>query len=268
MLQFRHRVSLTCAVAALLFGAPAALACGPYRVGVKEYPVIYERQPGGREYRWLDKDFYALLAERSGCQFQLELESQPRVWAAMRSGQMDITGWAIPTPERHQHALMIPLLSLRPLALSWSKHEVLNAEAFIANPALRAVAVRGSSYGPEYDALLARLRTLGRLSEVGDVVVAARVFFAQRVDLLIAYPWAVAPALRDAQSAVRAADWYPQAPGMRSGLALSRRTVSEADQRLILRTLQAMQRDGSLARLIRQHLPEVGVHLQTQLALQ
>jgi ABC-type amino acid transport substrate-binding protein len=61
--------------------APAA-DCGPYRVGLKSYPLVYERAPGGG-YRGLDKDFFALLAERSGCRFELELESQPRIWARL-----------------------------------------------------------------------------------------------------------------------------------------------------------------------------------------
>lgn len=265
MRQLGLRVSLILVVAALLVGAPA-LACGPYRVGVKEYPGLYERLPGSKDYQGLDKEFYALLAERSGCRFQLELESNPRIWADIRSGRLDITGWALPTPERQAHVTMLPLLSARPLALTWAAQGLRSQEDFLANPALRAVAVRGASYGPAHDALLQRLRELGRLSEVGDTTVAIRVFFAKRVDLLFAYPWTVAPALRQVPDQVHLADWHPQAPGQLSCLALSKRSVSAADQRLILQSLQAMQRDGSLARLIRRYAPEVGVQLQTNIA--
>ena len=254
-----------CLALALIGGVAQAAECGPYRVGVKEYPGVYERVPGSKDYRGLDKDFYALLAERSGCRFELQLESQPRIWDGIRSGRLDITGWALPTAERQTYVSMIPLLSARNVALTWAAQGVRDEADFLARPALRAVAVRGASYGAENDALLQRLREQGRLSEVGDINVAMRVFFAKRVDLLLAYPWTVVPALRRVPDQVLLADWYPQSPGLLSCLALSKRTVSAADQLHILQTLQAMQRDGSLARLLRKHVPEVGMQMLTQI---
>jgi hypothetical protein len=136
---------------------------------------------------------------------------------------------------------------------------------FLAWPAMRAVAVRGASHGAALDALLQRLREQGWLSEVGDTKTAMRVFFAKRVGLLFAYPWTVAPALRQLPDQVRLADWYPQSPGLLSCLALSWCTVSPVDQQRILQNMQAMQRDGSLARLLHQHVPVVGIQLQTRI---
>jgi hypothetical protein len=250
----------------LVSGVALAGDCGPYRVGVKEYPGVYERVPGGKGYQGLDKDFYALLAERSGCRFELVLESQPRIWTGIRNGRLDITGWALPTAERQTYVSMIPLLSARNVALTWATQGLQDEADFLSRPALRAVAVRGASYGAEQDALLQRLREQGRLSEVADAHVAIRVFFAKRVDLLFAYPWTVAPALREVPDQVVLADWYPQSPGLLSSLALSKRTIGESDQLRLLQALQAMQRDGSLARLLRKHVPEVGMQLQTRIA--
>jgi hypothetical protein len=153
------------------------------------------------------------------------------------------------------------------VALSWRAQAVVDEADFLARRELRAVAVRDASYGPGYDALLQALRDQGRVSEVGDLDAAVRVFFAGRVSLLISYPWVVAGALRERGADAVLADWHPQAPGVSSGLALSQRTVSAADQRRLLDALQAMQRDGSLERLLRQHLPRVGLTPLTRIEL-
>ncbi|MFN4116788.1 MAG: hypothetical protein ACK4F7_09880, partial [Inhella sp.] len=79
-------------LAGLLLPMTATLACGPYRVGVKLYPQVYEEVPGQPgEYRGLDKDFFEQLGQRSGCRFELVLESQPRIWARLRGASLDIT---------------------------------------------------------------------------------------------------------------------------------------------------------------------------------
>lgn len=241
--------------------APTALTdCGPYRVGLKQYPLVYERDPErDGAYRGLDKDFFALLAERSGCRFELELESQPRIWARLRAGSLDLTSWALPTAERQTWAHFIPLVRTSPVALVRRVPGVASEADFLARRELRAVVVRDASYGPGYDGLLQALRAEGRVSEVGDIESALRAFLVGRVDLLISYPWVVAAALREQGASLMLADWHPQAAGALSSLALSQRTVRPADQRRVLEALQSLQRDGSLERLLRQHLPRVGL---------
>lgn len=256
-------------VLGLLGAAAQAADCGPYRVGLKSYPLVYERDPNREgEYRGLDKDFFDQLSARSGCRFELELESQPRIWSRLRGGSLDITSWALPTTERQAWVRFIPLARSSPVALTWRSQAAAEEADFLARPGLRAVVVRDTSYGPSYDALLQGLRAQGRVSEVGDLDAALRVFMAGRVSLLISYPWVLAGALRERGDELMMSDWHPQEPGVLSGLALSRRTVSAADQRRLLDALQAMQRDGSLERLLRQHLPRVGLTPLTRVEAQ
>jgi len=246
--------------------------CGPYRVGVGEYPRLFERQrgssaPAGADagaYQGMTKDFYAALSERSGCVFSFEVESQPRLWRRIKDGTIDISGWVIPTPERKPYVAVIPLLSLHLMAMTWGAQHVQSQADFLGRTALRAVAVRDSAYGPEYDALVQQLRAQGRLSEVADVDTALKVFAARRVDLMIAYPWALASLPDQAQGAasgvapdeVKVTDWHPNAPDVVSGLALSRRNVSDDDARRMLQALKLMQRDGSLGRIVDKYLPD------------
>lgn len=243
----------------LLIGAHAA-DCGPYRVGLREYPQFYERRPDGR-FEGLDKDFFAALAERSGCPLTLTLESQPRLWARLKDGTLDIASWVVPTDERRPLVAVIPLLSSRLMAVTWRDRGELSQADFLADSRLRAVAIRKAVYGPGYDTLLAQLRAQGRLSEVADFDAALRAFAARRVDLLIAYPWTLPGEPRNWLEQLRLADWQPEAPAIMFGLALSRSTVRETDQRQLLQGLSAMRDDGSLARIVRRHLPESSVQL-------
>ncbi len=260
-------------VLALLLGWGPAMAaeaapCGPFRVGAKLYPLVYERVPGSStEFRGLDKDFFALLAERSGCRFVFELESQPRIWARLRNGSLDITNWVLATPERQGWVEMLPLVRVNPVAVTWTAQGVKTPADLLARPELLAVAVRDASYGPGYDALLQRLRAQGRVADAGDIEVAARVFFARRLGLLVTYPWVVAGPMRELPAGeLQLVDWFPDSRGLDSALALSRSTISEADRRRILEALQSLQRDGSLARLMRQHVPIPGLQVLERIA--
>lgn len=237
----------------LSLGVPASAAdCGPYRVGLREYPLIYERQADG-SYQGLDKDFFAALAERSGCMLELRLESQPRIWTQIKAGQLDIASWVIPTDERAALVAIITMLRTRHMAITWRERGMPSEAEFLADRTRRAVVIRKASYGAGYDALIRQLRAQGRISEVADFDAALRVFASRKVDLMIAYPWSLAGHIDLAR--LHVADWQPGAPGVTSGLALSRSTVREADQQRLLHALREMERDGSLAQIVNRHMP-------------
>ena len=87
MTGLRDAVLTGCLALAALAGA--AEPCGPYRVGLREYPRLYQRDADGR-FGGLDKDFFDALAERSGCKLEFHLESQPRLWLRLTRGDIDL----------------------------------------------------------------------------------------------------------------------------------------------------------------------------------
>lgn len=237
----------------------AALACvaedcGPYRVGLREYPRLYERDASGR-FGGLDKDFFDALAERTGCRFEFHLESQPRLWARLARGDFDMASWVVWSEERAAIVRIIPLMSGRMTAVTWRDAGIKGEAEFLADARLRAVAIRQALYGAGYDALLARLRAEGRVSEVADFDIAWRAFAGRRVELILAYPWSLAGQPADVLSQLQFSDWHAGAPATISGLALSRRTVREADAVKLEQALRTMRQDGSLAQLMGRHLP-------------
>lgn len=248
------------ALSLLLLAQAAAWAaseesdCGTLRVGLREYPRLYQRDAKG-EYQGLDRDFFDTLAQRSGCRWEIHVESQPRLWQGLRGGQLDLASWVIPNEERARHVNLIPLLAVRPLAVTWRDGPAMTEAEFLADGKLTAVRIRQSLYGPGYDALFEQLRGQGRLSEMADFDAALRVFTARRMGLIVAYPWSFLGQSESWMAQVRFSDWHPDASTVQSGLAISRSSVSAHQAKLLEDAVRAMQKDGTLARLVGRHLP-------------
>ena len=77
----------------------------------------------------------------------------------------------------------------------------------------------------------------------------------RRVELMLAYPWSLAGQPAELMARLQLTDWHAGAPATASGLALSRRTVREADVHRLEQALRAMRQDGSLAQILGRHLP-------------
>lgn len=242
------------ALGVLLLHGLAGAACGPLTVGLRDYPRIYQRDAKGH-YSGLDKDFFEALALRSGCQIDIKLESQPRLWQGLRSGRIDLASWVIQTEEREAIVHVIPMLQIRPMAVTWRDSPALTKADFMANASLTAIKIRQSVYGPGYDELFDKLSDQGRLSEVADFDTALRVFSTRHIGLIVAYPWSLFGQSEQWLKEVRFSDWYPASSAVQSGLAISRRSVSAADAQRLENAVQAMQRDGSFAQMVARHLP-------------
>ncbi len=253
-----RRLAMLAAASLLALGtataASAADTCGPLKVGLREYPRLYQRDATGN-FAGLDKDFLELLAQRSGCRLELLLDSQPRIWQGLRNGSVDLASWVIPTEARAAVVTVIPLVLMRPLAITWRDSPAFTQADFLADTRLTAIRVRQSAYGAGYDELFARLHEQGRLSEAADFDTALRVFSARRLGLIVAYPWTVLGQSEQWMAQVRFSDWHPASSTVQSGLAISRSSVRPADAQRLMAALQAMQRDGSLAQLVARHLP-------------
>ena len=235
-------------------GPPEAEPCGPFTVGLREYPRLYQRDANGEHYG-LDKEFFEALAQRSGCKLEIKLDSQPRIWQGLRAGRIDLASWVIQTEERAAVVNVIPLLQVRPMAVTWRDSPAFTLADFMADASLTGVKIRQSVYSPGYDELLEKLRGQNRLNEVADFDTALRVFSARRVNLIVAYPWTLFAQSEQWMSQVRFSDWYPTSSAVQSGLAISRRSVSAAEAQRLEDTVHAMQRDGSLAQMVARYLP-------------
>ncbi|XHS79513.1 substrate-binding periplasmic protein [Burkholderiaceae bacterium UC74_6] len=245
------------------WAAPDEPACGTLRVGLRDYPRLYWRDAQG-VYQGLDRDLFEALAQRTGCQMEIFVESQPRLWQGLRNGRLDLSSWVLPSDDRAKVVNLIPMLQVRPMAITWRDSPVQTEADFLADAQLSAVRIRQSLYGPGYDALFEQLRSRGRLSEAADFDSALRIFTARRMGLIVAYPWSVFGQSEQWMAQVRFSDWHPDASTVTSGLAISRSTVAPRQAKLLEDAVRAMQRDGTLARMVAKHLPMDLVKLAPQ----
>ncbi|APW44500.1 hypothetical protein [Rhodoferax saidenbachensis] len=191
------------------------------------------------------------LSEKSGCVFQFQVYPRARSdQMFFDAGTMDVTLPASFVAERAQIATFVPLVKILPTLVSLKPlaADVVSVKQLLENKALRGAVVRGFTFGKEYQALVDTLDKEGRLDMANDISTVARMLVAARVDFTVVPPHLLRAALaNDAKGAV----WLGQVksqpleglPRIDSGVYISRRSLSEADQEALRVLFTAAARD-------------------------
>lgn len=119
----------------------------------------------------------------------------------------------------------------------------------------QAQLARCVSYGEDFAQLVARLEEQRRVTWVRDVALAMRMLAAQRADFTLISPTVAHALVGDAP--YRDLRFAPL-PGVRpteSGAAVSRRSMPETVPAQAVSALQAMAREGDVARAFARHFP-------------
>lgn len=235
-----------------------AWACGPYRVSLYDFGRLYYRNAQGQA-TGIDKDIIDALAQRSGCSFEVSVDSRVRIWAGIKAGTLDVATSAVATPERLALGDIAAYLQARNqlLVRQAAAPRLTSLAAFMSDPDARVVVVKSFVNGPPFDAWLAALRQQGKVSEVGDYGAAIRVFAGGRADAMIASTLTLG-AVRQAFGATQG---FVELEGVHTkffpaGLLMSRRTVSPADRTRLSKGLAEMLRDGTVYDILKRHLDE------------
>jgi polar amino acid transport system substrate-binding protein len=237
----------------LLAACGLAQACGPLRLAFKAQPGVYERLPDGRE-QGSDVDAIAELVRRSGCLIETQVLSPAMAWRGLVDGQIDLMSSTLATPEREAHAEIVPVVSGRIVLLvqAAQARRTPTLAALEADPQALVLVQRGAAYPPPVAQWLQSEALRGRVSEAGDLGSALRAFRAGRAAALPMYPLLLTVDSLPQMPEFVVWDAWPQAsvPG---GLAMSRRSVSEADRARLRQALIGMVRDGTLQRIVERH---------------
>ncbi|QNM98369.1 substrate-binding periplasmic protein [Chitinimonas koreensis] len=247
--------------AALLAGMALPAAADPTRcerVWRLGYTFRWADGSGAGSVRGVDYDLIALLAQRaSGCpmiQVQLPLT---RVLKQIESGEIDVNGQKVCTPERGRYAWLLPYLRGKNHVLFRRDRGVAeSAEAALGDDGLSIGIVRGGVYGAAYDAQIARLRAAGRIVEVPDLDTLYHQFRIGRFGAIVSTPPTYVAMLgeRYLRESVRVVDWAPGEPVYPVCLLLSRKRFSADQAARIAEVLQGMRRDGSIQRIVERYL--------------
>lgn len=249
------------ALAALMVLSTAAFAgtkCGPYEVAYYEYGALYYKNDAD-EYVGIDKDVISELSRRSGCILNGFLDSRAHIWSRLAEGRLDMTVSGIETAERRKFAIFIPYLKGRNYLITskTGASKVTSLAAFAANPLLRLAVVRSFKHGASADAWIDKLRAEGRVDEYADANAVAMIFAKGRADAFLADPAAWGPLIRRNRldDKVRFNDWFA-GDSFSGDLVLSRQRVRPEDTAQMSETLDAMRKDGTLARIYGRYLPQ------------
>jgi polar amino acid transport system substrate-binding protein len=136
---------------------------------------------------------------------------------------------------------------------------VRSLEDFERHPDLRMGVVRSFSFSPRYDAAVQRLRAAGRLYEVSDSATLYRMFASRRFEAFIASQFLYGHYLKRFSIPVprRIEDWDPD-PATPSGLVIAKHRFSAEQAQAWQRLVQSLLDDGTLRRILVQHLGEQG----------
>ena len=135
-----------------------------YRVGVSQigysYYLLDDGTPAGSSF-----DFYAELARRSGCTFEIDPLPRMRAWHEAKLQHLDIISPTIRTAERDQMGVFIEYFKARNdiLVDRRAGEHIQSLEQVLADPKVKIGLVRGHSSGPYFDKRLQALEKLQRI---------------------------------------------------------------------------------------------------------
>jgi len=243
-----------CAFLWLAAASEASPLCGdrPIRLAFFEYGLYYSHGEG------IDKDLIDALRKRSGCRFDVQVETRARIWEDLRTGALDMATSALETPERDSFGWFAPYLRIKNLAVLPDDvaQSVKSAADFLAGPKLMLGVVRGFKHGAELDPWIEQLRRDNRVVEYVDAELLFRNLAAHRVDGAIADPLVYHLLLEPSQlNRMTIEDWTPSQPGDPVNLVFAKarfnRTAADEWRRLIRELIS----DGTMAAIFQHYLP-------------
>lgn len=207
----------------------------------------------------IDVDLLRELKRRSGCRFEGMVMTRARIWSELEAGRLDMTPSGIATPEREKLYAFAPYIQLKHHVWMLQSHPPVQGglAGFMADPKLRWGAVRGYRHTPAYDAALTQARGLGRVVEATDDAQLLRLLAEGTVDAVIGHSVVLRRYAADhpRKPQLQALDWAPQDSMVVEGLVLSKARFSEAEIASWRALVQELVRDGTVARVMRRHVP-------------
>jgi len=224
----------------------------PIRFTHYEFGLIYSDGYGG-----IDDDLQQELARRSGCRFETMVWPRARTWQALRTGEIDMAGSGIQTPERDTFAWFFHYIVEDNVVVLGPKvpANVRSFDQFMKHPKLTFGGVRSYRYSPYYDRYVDELLAARRFNEAADPGALFRMFTVPRFDAFITSPilYLYYVKKRNLPAPARIEDWDP-AGATPSGLVLSKASFTPAQARKWGELINQLLADGTVERIVVKHM--------------
>jgi len=245
---------LTTVLLASLLPLSAAAACAPARAGISD--LGYASYRDGATFRGTTVDLLQEIQRRTGCPINLEWYPRGRLYAQFFSGQLEITGTSVRTPERDRQGVWLPY------AYTHFELVLVNREArkfntlaeFVDGSTARLNVTRGIAYSSATQAQMDRLQKLGRLEYVNDYGVVFRKILAARAEGTFAPPTIHLLHQRQFKMTARMrAITVTESPRTMVGLYVSKQVPADVVQRYA-DAMRSIVLDGTMQRVYERHL--------------
>jgi polar amino acid transport system substrate-binding protein len=254
--------------AALLAVSGAASAGCSRPILVPAAPVGVAVTVTGQKIGGMYPELLRLVGSKAGCEFKFSVVPRIRLEVMFENGTADLLLAAIHTSRRDQAGLFVPMVETRAtlLSLNSDRPAVRSIAQLLERRELRVALVRGFDYGDAYLDLIDKLTVQGRIYMEANPIAVARLIKGGMADVTIMPATSFIGGLQgDRRTEGLAAKLHIEAldelPWIRSGIYLSRTSLTPADRALLEQALVASVRSGVWWQALRRYYTPAVMHL-------
>lgn len=249
-----------CMLGTLVAAAAEAGCSRPLEVPMA--PVGFSASFDGERSNGIYPALLRELSASAGCDFQIHRVPRARLQTMFESGRADLLIPASASPSRTADGEFVPLIQVRAslLTLSRERPAPRSLAELLAQPDYRIAVVRGFTFGPAYDNMIATLRARKRLVEEPDADGVARALRAGLAEATVMTASIfLGTLLKSAESAPLAkqvrVEPLEELGWSESGVYLSRHTLADADRRVLRHAFAQAARSGRVWQLFNDSYP-------------
>jgi polar amino acid transport system substrate-binding protein len=250
----------SCLLLCLLCAAlPASAGCSR-TINVPAAPTGQVVTWNGAQVGGIIPDMLSAIGAKAGCTFAWSMVPRIRLETMFEAGQADLLVAATEVERRDRHGLFIPVLEARPalISLEGKRARVSSIAELLARRELRVALVRGYDYGQPYRAMIATLTAQGRVYLEVDARTVARLIDGGMADATImpasSFIGSVQADPRIAHMAAHLRiEPLAELPWIRSGIYLSKKSLSAADRNTLEQALTASVKAGLWWQAMKRH---------------
>ncbi|MES2901590.1 MAG: hypothetical protein V4723_17815 [Pseudomonadota bacterium] len=216
----------------------------------------------GEQTAGLVPDMLKVIGAKIGCTFKWSLVPRIRLEAMFEAGSADLLVAATHLDRRDQHGVFVPVLESRPtlISIASDRPRIHNYEELLEQRALRVALVRGYDYGDEYRELVKALGAQGRLYMEPDALSIGRLMAGGMADVTIMPASSFIGALRDdprvdGLAARLRTEVLEELPWIKTGIYLSKKSLSKADRDLLEQALITSVKSGAWWVTLKKYYP-------------
>jgi polar amino acid transport system substrate-binding protein len=229
---------------------PAAAGCSR-QINVPASATGHSVTVNGAEVGGLIPEVLNQIGAKAGCTFRWSAVPRMRLETMFETGTADLMVAATQVERRDKHGLFIPIVETRPILLSINSERapVRSIAELLQRRELRVALVRGFDYGAPYQAMIATLTAQGRVYMEADVRSVARLIAASMADVTIMPASAFIGGLQgdariDGLRGKLRIEPLDELPWIKSGIYLSKKSLSRADREVLEQALTASVKSG------------------------